>query len=84
MDDIIKSLFDFIPEPWRPYLAIALLILYVVTKARSAAKSSKITKMKEFVCKCAGNEPLIGVRWVEKKPPFEKPSLGDRVVDAIF
>jgi hypothetical protein len=39
---MIQELFNYIPAPWRPHIAILLLILYVITKARSEVKNKQI------------------------------------------
>lgn len=75
MDALIRSVFNLIPEAWRPYVALALLILFVVTKARSAAKTKKITKLVMIVCP----RPKEG-----EKGLLRPTSKWDRLVDAIF
>jgi hypothetical protein len=73
--DIIKTLFNFIPESVRPYAAFALLVLYVVTKARSVAKSDQIKKLVVVV----SPKPKEGERSL-----FPEPSRWQKFVDAIF
>jgi hypothetical protein len=41
----IGWLFSFIPDKWRPWLSILLLIVFVVTKARSMKKSQVIAAL---------------------------------------
>jgi cytochrome c oxidase assembly factor CtaG len=43
--ELITQLFSYIPEKWRPVAAFILLVLYVVTKARSRRKTKKINKL---------------------------------------
>lgn len=75
MDAIIKNLFDFIPEGLRPYAALGLLILYVVTKARSGSKSKQIQRLVVIV----RPKPKEGERSLGHQT-----SLWSRVVDTIF
>lgn len=75
MDSIIRSLFELIPEPFRPYVAFGLLVLYIITKARSSSKTKKITKLVLVVC------PRPKER---EKGILRPPSLWDKLVDAIF
>jgi hypothetical protein len=75
MDFIIRSLFELIPEPFRPYVAFGLLVLYVVTKARSASKTKKITTLVLVV----RPKPKDG-----EKGLLRAPSKWDKLVDAIF
>ena len=41
----ISWLFAFIPEKWRPWLALVLLAAYLITKLRSMQKSQVISTM---------------------------------------
>jgi len=75
MDSVIKSLFELIPEPWRPYVALALLILYVVTKARSAAKNKQIKKLIVII----QPKPKEGERSI-----LPHMSWWRRIVDVVF
>lgn len=75
MDSIIRSLFELIPEPFRPYVAFGLLVLYIITKARSSSKTKKITKLVLIVCP----KPKEG-----EKSIFRTPSRLEKLVDAIF
>ena len=40
----LKYIFEQIPEPYRPLVAFVLLVLYVVTKARSHMKDAENSK----------------------------------------
>jgi hypothetical protein len=75
MDAIIRSLFEFIPEALQPYVALGLVILYVITKARSAGKSKQIRRLVVVICP----RPKEGDRSIA---PVQ--SGWDKVVDAIF
>ena len=41
----ISWLFAFIPEKWKPWLSILLLIIFIVTKVRSMSKSQVIVAL---------------------------------------
>ena len=43
--DILTQLFNYIPEKWRPVVATLLLIILVITKARSMRKTHKINQL---------------------------------------
>lgn len=44
MDGLMTKVLDWIPPTWRPYIAILLLVLYVVTKVRSMLKSADLER----------------------------------------
>jgi len=83
MDEIVSSLFNFIPETWRPYVAILLLVLYVITKARSVAKSDKIKKLTEVVSKSRKVVSFSSDDQDSESSPL-KPTFREQVVDVIF
>lgn len=46
MDSLITQLFNYIPESWRPYVAIVLLLAYFLTKWGSMKKTQELNVLK--------------------------------------
>lgn len=40
MDDFLTKMFNLLPESWRPYVVLFLIVAYVATKWRSNRKSA--------------------------------------------
>lgn len=40
--DPVKQLVDLLPEAWKPYVILGLIIAYVVTKWRSSSKTAEL------------------------------------------
>lgn len=49
MDSTVHYLFDLLPAAWQPYVVLALIAAYVITKWRSAGKSAKINDGKKDI-----------------------------------
>ena len=49
MDDLMTSLFNYIPAKWQPYVATLLLALYVVTKVRRHLTAAKLQQATQAV-----------------------------------
>jgi len=83
MDGMMTKVLDWIPQTWRPYIAILLLVLYVVTKVRSMLKSVDL----EQRCKtCPAVQLLSKIlvnRAIGKEAEAQK-SMARKVVDIIF
>jgi len=45
MTEILKMLWDSVPDNWKPWIATFLFVAYVLTKIRSEMKSSEINKL---------------------------------------
>jgi hypothetical protein len=45
MTDIVKMLWDSVPELWKPWVGTLLFVFYVLTKIRSEMKSSEIKNL---------------------------------------
>ena len=75
MDDFVTQLFSYVPEKWRPYLAILLLVLYVVTKIRSHIKSAQLATLQDG--------PPPGVKGWGVPEPKEHSKLG-KVASVFF
>lgn len=40
MDEFLTKMFNLLPESWRPYVVLFLIVAYVATKWRSNRKSA--------------------------------------------
>lgn len=79
--DIITQLFNQIPESFRPYVAIVAILLYIVTKVRSEAKSMRI--------KSGGNDKGVVSFMLSTKDAFcpiqlKRPNLFVRAVHRVL
>jgi len=83
MEELMTKVLEWIPSTLRPYVAIALLILYVVTKVRSMLKSNELDRR----CKTCPAVALISKILVNRaidNPPKTSPNVIRRVIDIIF
>lgn len=83
MEGVMTKVLDWIPPTWRPYIAILLLVLYVITKVRSMLKSVDL----EQRCKTCPAIQLLSkilVNRVIGKEAAAQKSMTRKVVDIIF
>jgi hypothetical protein len=83
MDSLMTKVLDWIPPTWRPYIAMLLLVLYVVTKVRSMFKSADL----EARCKSCPAVQLLSKIFVNRaihKDTESQTSIVRKVIDIIF
>lgn len=78
MEGIIKEVLGWVPESMRPYVALFLLVLYVVTKIRSMIKTVELDR------RCAACPvSLVSAKGIVGLPAPKKSAL-HKAIDMVF
>lgn len=76
MDSTIQYLYSLLPDQWKPYVVLVLLVLYVVTKLRSHQKSAELMKKNAFLSATATQKEFL--------PEIADQGFFSKIIDVIF